>query len=142
MYQGGLEVAPVQITTAGSFDITFDCKPQRFLVSGETPVTFTESGTITNPTLFEARPLLAVTGTGVIGIGNDSITISGTPSGPVYIDCDIMDAWTGTGQSKIPYNTNIQYTNNTPPGLGPGGTGISLGTGITQVDITPRWWRL
>lgn len=142
VYQGGLEVDPVQIVTAGEFDITFNCKPQRFLVEGETEQVFTASGTITNPTLFEAKPLLVVTGSGTLGIGSESITITQAAGRPVYIDTDIMDAWTVSGSAKVPYNNYIQYTNNKPPTLSPGQNGVSLGSGITQVAITPRWYRL
>lgn len=44
----------------GKATLTFDCQPQRYLKSGETPLTFTggASATIMNPTQFEARPLL------------------------------------------------------------------------------------
>lgn len=35
VYKSGLEVNPVQYGRAGEFDITFDCKPQRFLKSGD-----------------------------------------------------------------------------------------------------------
>lgn len=38
IYKSGLEVSPAQLK-AGEFDITFECKPQRFLTSGETKVT-------------------------------------------------------------------------------------------------------
>ena len=39
LYKSGLEVDAVHYSTAGEFDITFDCKPQRFLTSGETALT-------------------------------------------------------------------------------------------------------
>lgn len=35
VYKSGLEVNPVQYGRAGEFDIVFDCKPQRYLKSGE-----------------------------------------------------------------------------------------------------------
>ena len=35
VYKSGLEVSPVQMGRAGEFSITFECKPQRFLKSGE-----------------------------------------------------------------------------------------------------------
>lgn len=142
VYEGGLDVDPVHYLRAGEFDITFNCKPQRFLVSGDTPRAFTGAGTITNPTLFPAKPLLVVTGKGTLGIGNDSIIISGTTTRPVYIDCDIMEAWTVSGASKVPYNSYVQYSNHKPPTLAPGESGVSLGSGISQVSITPRWYRV
>ena len=41
VYKSGLEVDE-KVLRAGEFDITFDCKPQRFLTSGEEPVTIGE----------------------------------------------------------------------------------------------------
>lgn len=80
VYKGGLEVSPAQLK-AGEFDITFDCKPQRFLTSGETEQTVTSGGTITNPTLFDAKPLLQVRGYGGIDINGEEISISLNPLG-------------------------------------------------------------
>ena len=44
LYRSGLEVDAVRYNTAGEFDIVFDCKPQRFLKSGEEVQTFSASG--------------------------------------------------------------------------------------------------
>ena len=74
-YISGLEIKPIEHNTASTFDIVFDCKPQRFLTSGETAVQMVETGSlnndITNPTLFDSKPLLAVTGSGTVRIGTD-----------------------------------------------------------------------
>lgn len=69
VYKSGLEVEPAQLK-AGQFNIVFDCKPQRFLKSGEDPVTVSSEDTLTNPTLFEAQPLLEVEGHGAITFSN------------------------------------------------------------------------
>lgn len=74
VYKSGLEVAQFRNIT-GEFDIVFDCKPQRFLKSGETAISVTSGDTITNPTRFNAHPLLEVKGHGVINIGNGKIEI-------------------------------------------------------------------
>lgn len=75
MYSGGLDEDPQFHGNGAVFKVTFDCKPQRFLTSGETAVKMVTAGSthksITNPTLFESKPLLAVTGSGVIRIGTD-----------------------------------------------------------------------
>ena len=42
LYKGGLNASPVQYGSAGQFPITFNCKPQRFLTSGETEVDASE----------------------------------------------------------------------------------------------------
>lgn len=142
VYQGGLDVDPVQVLRAGKFDITFNCKPQRFLKSGEGAVTFAADGSITNPTLFDSKPLIMVNGLGTLGIGDTIITIGGSASVPVYIDCDIMEAYYLSGSAKIPYNSFVTYSTNSFPVLKPGANGIDLGTGIASVAITPRWWRV
>lgn len=68
VYKSGLEVSSVN--SAGEFQITFDCQPQRFLTSGETPITMGEWGetetasgdiaTIENPNGIEAVKSLDV----------------------------------------------------------------------------------
>ena len=58
-YSGAFDVDTV-LMEYGKATLTFDVQPQRYLKSGETPLTFTggSSATIMNPTQFEARPLL------------------------------------------------------------------------------------
>ena len=58
-YSGEFNVDTV-LMEYGKATLTFDVQPQRYLKSGETPLTFTggSSATIMNPTQFEARPLL------------------------------------------------------------------------------------
>lgn len=140
IYKAGLEVSPTHYHTAGEFDITFDCKPQRFLKSGETVTTFTTNGNITNPTAFEAKPLLKVTGYGTLGVGDRSVIITGTAGQVIYIDCEIMEAWSMSGSAIIPRNDYVQYVGNKFPVLVSGVNGISMSGNITKVEVTPRWW--
>lgn len=120
---------------AGKFDITFICKPQRYLASGQSVTTLTANGSITNPTRFDSQPFLRVWGTGQLGIGSQTVTIT---QADVYtdIDCEMMDCFKGTA-NKNPY---VQFTDHNFPVFVPGVNNISLGTGITKVEITPRWW--
>ena len=74
VYKSGLEVDATSIQS-GEFDVVFDCKPQRWLTSGETAVSVADGGTIDNPTLFPSSPLLAVYGYGDISIGGEVVTI-------------------------------------------------------------------
>ena len=84
VYKSGLEVDHEGLLT-GEFDITFDCKPQRYLKSGETAVSVTSGDTITNPTLFESSPLLAVEGYGHITINGEDVEIYTTSIGDVVL---------------------------------------------------------
>lgn len=85
----------------GTFTVTFDCMPQRFLDSGEGYREVT-AGTLTNPTNFPARPVLRILGKGcTVKINDQTITVSedmpyvmeGTDTPSVRVDCDEMDAY-------------------------------------------------
>lgn len=122
-----------------AFDLKFDCKPQRFLTSGEHIRAFTSSGSrIINPTLFDAKPLLRVYGIGTLSIGDHSVTITAMPGEYTEIDCDIMEAYCGDTNC----NENITLQNNEFPVLKPGTNGVAWTGSITRVEITPRWWKL
>ena len=92
---------------------------------------------IYNPTLFNSNPLIRVTGSGTVSIGDNTITIA---SGYTYVDIDseIQDCYCGTQNA----NSLVTFSNRKFPELQPGINGISLGTGVTSVQITPRWFRL
>lgn len=84
IYKNGLDVSPAQLR-AGEFNISFECKPQRFLTSGETPESINDGETITNPTPFASSPLLEVGGLGEINLGDNTITILNVLIGEVII---------------------------------------------------------
>lgn len=122
---------------SGTFDVVFDCKPQKFLKSGETQQTFYSSGSITNPTQYTALPLVRVYGTGTLTIGSNTIVIN-SASSYTDLDCDIQDAFRGA----INCNGNITLRSGSFFELLPGSNTVSMGSGISQVRITPRWWIL
>lgn len=84
VYKSGLEVTPAQLK-AGEFNIVFECKPQRFLISGEAAVSISNGGVINNPTLFESYPLIAVEGYGNIGFNGYNINIENAVLGTVIL---------------------------------------------------------
>lgn len=122
----------------GTFDIEFTCKPQRFLTSGNVTETFTENGTIQNPTEYDALPLIRVYGHGSINIGTDTITITENDLPYIDIDCDMMDA-VYEGVNANPY---VSVSGDAFPRIHSGENGVTFDSTITQVVITPRWWTL
>lgn len=134
IYKGNFQADVVEWLQAGEFDLTFDCKPQRFLESGEETSEFTANGVLLNPTMQTAKPLLRVYGTGVYAVNGRQMTIS---SADVYtdIDCDTMDAFKGLTNC----NNNISGDF---PELVPGENTVSIVSGITKIEIVPRWWVL
>lgn len=123
----------------GKFKMTFTRKAERYLYAGERTLQFSESGSINNPTMFDSRPLLRVYGAGDLYIGNDTITITQADQ-YTDIDCDIMEAYKDS--AAYPKNQYVELSGIDYPTLKPGNTNISWGTGITGVDIIPRWWML
>ena len=91
VYKKGLEAEPIGCTQA-EFSIVFDCKPQRYLTSGETGEVVDSGDTLTNPTQYEASPLLMIEGYGNISFNGydidtalDTILLVPAPYDDVYI---------------------------------------------------------
>lgn len=123
------------LTEMGTFTLTFDCKPQKFLKSGEKPITIESSLTIKNPTYYPANPILTIYGTGSILIGDQEITISKNETS-ITIDTDIMEAYSGSTNMnayvELPDDKVVLPSGNVSIGL----------NGITKVEIIPRWWTI
>lgn len=91
----------------GRLSVDFECKPQKFLKIGEVKTTFSQSGTIINPTLQVAKPLLKVTGrgNGSININNKIINVNllesatSSGSGITNIEVDTAKFMEGIGSS-------------------------------------------
>ena len=129
---------PRFVGQVSAFSIWFTRKPQKFFKSGEASIEFTDRDvTIYNPTLYDALPLIRVYGEGDLTIGDDVISISSNPD-YIDIDCDLQDAYNGT----INMNASLILSNGRFFRLHSGTNNITLGTGITKIVITPRWWTL
>lgn len=126
---------------AGTFKISWDCKPQRFLKSGQNSVAFQSSGSITNPTAFDAQPLIEVTGSsaGTVSVNGVTVEIKSI-SGTIYLDCENENAYSLS--AGAPKNENANIYAPYFPVLSPGDNAVQFTGGITSVKITPRWWEL
>lgn len=121
----------------GSFTITIDFQPQKWLKSGEDEYLVNSSITLSNPTFFEAKPLLKVKGTGTIRVNSDTLVLS-TNTGTTFIDCEMQEVYEGT----INRNSDLTMTGDNLPVLLPGENDIEYSGGITELIVVPRWWRL
>lgn len=120
---------------AGTATIVFECKPQRFLKTGDNTIIIQNSLTIMNPTGFEAYPLFKVTGTsGVLTVNGNSITFSSIDDF-VILDCELQDAY----KENINKNSTISGTF---PVLKTGSNTISWTGDISSVTMKPRWWTI
>ena len=111
---------------SGMFTLQFSCGPW-WLNSGMTPIDYTESGTITNPTQFTAKPTYYVEGTGRISFG------SGTP----YMEITTSGTTINVSNREADHAFSGSYVS-----LSPGTASFTLDEGITLFRVTPYWWTI
>lgn len=132
----------MRLRTLAPFEIGFDCKPQRFLKSGENSVVFTKSVSLFNPYGQVALPLVFLNGsigadsTGWFKIGDCKVDIWWLDNDGLYLDSDTQNAYNNSG------NQNLNINAPTFPVLKDGENQISWSDNITSVEIIPRWWEL
>lgn len=129
---------------AGSFDLVFNCKPQRWLVSGEESIEIDLTGLATflkNPTKFEAKPLIRVYGYGTIYLNEKPITVASQGVAPyIDIDSESMNCSHPSANMNAYVTTGDEY-----PVLTAGTNNIMIsqsGMNFTKILITPRWWTI
>lgn len=138
-FVGGLDPEVTQLM-GGSFTLSFDCKPQRFLKSGEKTYTLTASGSLYNLTEYNSKPIVRIYGNGEVEIGSYRVTISNKPSSYPYIDVN-----SDTQDCEYDSNNCNEYVtlgSEEFPLLKPGTNNVVLGSGISQIVVTPRWYTI
>ena len=141
-YRMGLVTDAITYTTgtlnhSAKATITFDCKPQKWLVEGENVQKFTSAGAIFNPTKFASKPLIKVIGNGqaTLKIGDYSMDLN--LMAYVTIDSELMDCTRGSMNMNNTVTLNSGF-----PELMPGKNGITYTGGIKSIEIIGRWWTI
>lgn len=128
------------LSHAGRVTVNFNCKPQRYLKSGEIPIKITKPVELINPTNYASNPIITVYGNGEestnLTIGNRTFAIDLT-KGPITIDCDLKDVYYD-GENR---NDCIKIEKGFPT-LGKGTTTISWDSGELLLEVIPRWWTI
>lgn len=133
VFEGAVEPTTTPFNHGGFFTITFRCRPQRWLKSGEIWV---NAGTqIFNPTNQTARPIIRIYGTGSFMIGSDTVTVNTAGTAYIDLDCETMDAYEGAVNRNDCIETGFEQI-----GLKPGNNGITT-DGVT-LKIMPRWFEI
>lgn len=141
-YVGGIKFEPRYIDKEAEIELVFDCKPQRFLKSGEVGVNYyTSTFSFSNPAAFPSKPLIRVNGSGAgtLNFNGKHIEISNISS-YIMIDFEKQVAYKGT-ENQTDRLTVVEGF----PDLNPGDKGANSGSfsgGITSITIYPRWWTL
>jgi len=146
-FKGGTEPRKSVAYEAGRVEIVFDCKPQKFLVSGEQEMVF-RPGEVTqffdNPTGFEAKPLITLDITsGNVDVGMSTGVIKSvseiSSSMFVTLDTETMDF---VGRNGNNYNS-LFTTQHKDIYLKTGTNGLGMpDSGTYTVRMKPRWWTL
>lgn len=142
----------------GRLQLIFSCKPYLYRaytdattqdkitlnassgsITSATGATVTSgSAKITNPEAYASQPYIKITaGSGSVSlyIGSKQYSFSGISS-YVEVDSELMSAYKGSTLC----NNQILFTSF--PVLEPGDNTIQVSTGITKVEIIPRWRRI
>lgn len=133
-FHSGIEPSMWQFNERGTFTLNFDCKPQKWLKSGENAIFIDSSKVLMNPTSQSAFPLIKVTGTGTITVNSSVLTLSQNTSTTI-IDCETQDCY----EDSINRNGDLTINGGFPV-LVKGENTVSV-DGCT-IELIPRWWRL
>lgn len=136
-YSGPVDVSMRNLNRVAELNIAFDCKPQRFLTSGDTETRVYSGNTITNPTMFESKPLIrciTVSAGTVLTVNGKKIKfLSG---GSFNIDCETQRVYYGFDDD----NDLVECAEF--PTLSSGSNTISWTGSISALYVRPRWWEL
>ncbi len=133
----------IRMKILAPFALDFDCKPQRFLKTGEQTVTLTQSGApLYNPGM-QALPLITVygSGAGTLTAGGRTVTIKSIDEW-LTLDCDLQDAYKISAPGLPAQNKNSTISAPEFPVLPLGESAVAWTGGIQRVEIVPRWWVL
>lgn len=154
----------------GQFVVTFNCKPQVYLDSGDTQIQVIQNSSwyvdgkivyIDNPTGFAAWPVIIIEGYGDLRLSVRKPTAGGTTAyytmrikvlqhtGTIYFDTETGNAEDGSGNNMNQY-IELMYQGNIVSKVYPiygygqltAYTGTVIPDTITNVWIIPRFWRL
>ena len=127
----------MRLRTLAPFEIGFDCKPQRFVKSGENAIVFQQNSSLFNQYGQIALPFITLYGQGAgrLTIGDCIVEVKAL-NGMLYLDSETQNAYNNNGNQNLNINAPVF------PVLGDGEMPIAFSGGIQRVEIIPRWWEL
>ena len=141
---GQVDIESLSIGRVARATVVFNCKPQRFLMSGKEPVKITGTPfVIYNQTAFASKPLVFVersaAGDGTVMVNGTEFSLTDIPTSGLYIDCEILQCYDGVGMNA---NSHVSSSTSEFATLKPGTNNIGFTGNIQSVSITPRWFDL
>ncbi len=141
-YYSGGDGFSNNLTQYGEATLNFTCRPERFLKSGETPITRSGSSSIiivplSNPTKYASKPIIH------IEANNQTVTlvlngklIRADVTDYINIDCERMDAYRLEAENR---NSSIFGEFPTIP---PGNSTATFSGDFSSVTIIPRYFTI
>lgn len=109
LYASGLEVEPTTFNRSGDFTLKFNCKPQRYLSSGQQPIEVNDDDVVVNPTLYESSPLLMVEGYGDVEFNGYAITLDNAEIGTVEPPSEMNKQATASSDNTIVFDYGDKF---------------------------------
>lgn len=106
--------------------------------TGNVEVKVTTPTVFNNPSLFNSKPLIRVYGVGTFRVNDITVTIASHTEPYIDIDCELQECY----YEDTNMNSYVSFSGNDFPELQPGANYMLLASGITKLDVTPRWWIL
>ena len=136
-YYSGGDSFSNELTQYGRATLRFTCRPERFLVSGETAINVTNGYTLTNPTKFTAKPLIHIEASNqTITVTINGKTITAVVADYINIDCERMNAYRLATENK---NSDISGSF---PTIAPGNNTVAITGTFTKCTVTPNWFTI
>ena len=135
-YYNGGDSFSNEMTAYGESTLRFTCRAERFLKSGEQPITVANGDVINNPTRYTSKPLIHIEGSGIVSVTIGGKTISANITDYINIDCDSQNAYRLANENK-----NSLISGNFPLIL-PGANTIGITGTTTKVEVTPRFFTI
>ena len=154
-YYGGIEPTASTLNRHGKFELSFNCKPMKYLKNGFQWM-YAEEDTFVNLTGFPSKPIFKISGRNgaqVLTVNGTRVKVgayAGSSTSVTYdeinLDCEAWEAY-GTETTEN-MNHLVELLDERYPELKSGYNEVtceSLNTGsdtLSGVQIMPRWWML
>jgi len=100
-------------------------------------IRLTSPASLTNPTLFESKPIIRVWGNGTLNVNSYYITVADSPFDYIDIDCELMDCYHGSSNA----NQYVTFSTTGFVTLKSGANYFSY-SGFSGVRVIPRWYEI
>lgn len=139
-FQGPLDIENI-LDRYGRVTLEFQCRPEAWLKSAETALSFTQSGGfLNNPTPFATKPLIHVVGaiSGGLRVGDRMLTLvfPGMETHDIWIDCEEQEAWEVVDGVEVSANITIRGADFIT--IQPGRNDVSFPNSFALVEIWTR----